>query len=312
MPTVEELSTVKTELNAALTDGVNTLDNYQSVVFTKYVRRVLPLDGFVFWVNSALINPGGEATTQTINGYIHLSTNTIQNEEELYDKNSVIFTGLEKIDDFNEVGAEELYIGTFFGVRFAFSQRTGLNDPAKLYHYYGHAIYPQMESQIVDDSSDLDAGSVIVSSSLPIWLKMTDSGVKMFPAMLSDNNLAPPFATVRCSRVTGISGGYYLDINSDQYQLVQEEVKINFTGLRNDDIQNFWRYVNDYTMRNDAEFGIMNIPVVQDERVPQNELNVIAMRKTITFQINYYQGLMRDVARKLITSAIPNFLVSDK
>lgn len=50
----------------------------------------------------------------------------------------------------------------------------------------------------------------------------------------------------------------------------------------------------------------MNIPVVQDERVTQNELNIIAMRKTIKFKINYYQQRMRNLARQLITSAIPS------
>ncbi|MCD8726119.1 hypothetical protein LUD21_28035, partial [Klebsiella pneumoniae] len=45
------------------------------------------------------------------------------------------------------------------------------------------------------------------------------------------------------------------------------------------------------------EMGIMNIPVVQDERVTQNELNIIAMRKTIKFKINYYQQRMRDIFR---------------
>ncbi|UGC97724.1 hypothetical protein PQD17_gp11 [Pantoea phage PdC23] len=312
MPSVDELQNVATELNATLTEGVNTLDNYQVVTFTKYVRRVLPLDGYVFWVNSALINPDGQPTTVPVNGYIHLTTNTIQEEEALYDKNAVIFTGLSKIDDFNEVDGDTLYIGNFFGVDFAFSQRTGLNDPANLYHYFGHAIYPEMESQIINTADDLDLSRAIVSSSLPIWLSLTASGVALYPAMLSESNLPPPYATVRCSKVIGIAGGYYLDVNSNQYQLVQEEVKINFTGLRNDDIQNFWRFVNEYTLRDDALMGIMNIPVVQDERVPQNELNVIAMRKTITFQVNYYQGLMRDVARKLILKAIPNYLVSEK
>ncbi|HGN6747218.1 TPA: hypothetical protein ACKWSA_004387, partial [Yersinia enterocolitica] len=61
-----------------------------------------------------------------------------------------------------------------------------------------------------------------------------------------------------------------------------------------------------YTISDDAEMGIMNIPVVQDERVTQNELNVIAMRKTIKFKINYYQQRMRNVARKLVISVIPS------
>lgn len=311
MPSIEELQNAKSELNATLSDGVNTLDEYQTVVFTKYERRVMPLDGFVFWVNSALINPDGNPTTKTIQGYIHLSTNTIQDEESLYDKNAVVFTGLEKIDDFNEVAGDVLYIGNFFGVDFAFSQRTGLNDPANLYHYFGHAIYPAMESQIINTSADLDLSSTIVSSSLTVWLALPNSGVVLYPAMLSESNIPPPYATVKCSSATGLAGTYVLDVNSNQYQLVKEDVKISFTGLRNEEIMNFLRAVQDYTLQDDALMGVMNIPVVQDERVPQNELNVIAMRKTVTFQVNYYQGLMRNVARKLILKAIPNIIVSE-
>jgi len=58
--------------------------------------------------------------------------------------------------------------------------------------------------------------------------------------------------------------------------------------------------------------GVMNIPVVQDERVTQNELNIIAMRKTIKFKVNYYQQRMRNVARRLITSAIPSIYPEKK
>lgn len=49
--------------------------------------------------------------------------------------------------------------------------------------------------------------------------------------------------------------------------------------------------------------------MVQDERVTQNELNIIAMRKKIKFRVNYYQQRMRNVARQLITSAIPSIYV---
>ncbi|HDY3908742.1 TPA: hypothetical protein RPD80_004851, partial [Salmonella enterica] len=65
----------------------------------------------------------------------------------------------------------------------------------------------------------------------------------------------------------------------------------------------------DYTLSDKAEMGVMNIPVIQDERVTQNELNIIAMRKKVKFKVNYYQQRMRNVARRLITSAIPSIYV---
>lgn len=67
--------------------------------------------------------------------------------------------------------------------------------------------------------------------------------------------------------------------------------------------------MQDYTLSDKAEMGVMNIPVIQDERVTQNELNIIAMRKKVKFKVNYYQQRMRNVARKLITSAIPSIYV---
>lgn len=105
------------------------------------------------------------------------------------------------------------------------------------------------------------------------------------------------------------SPALYLDEKSNQYQLVSEDVTISVTGLRNASVEDFLRYVQQYTLSDDAEMGVMNIPVVQDERVTQNELNIIAMRKKIKFRVNYYQQRMRNVARQLITSAIPSIYV---
>ncbi len=190
-------------------------------------------------------------------------------------------------------------------MQFSFSRRTGLNEPANLYHYTGEAIFPHMRSQIINSADDIDLSDVVVSSSLPIWLALNQY-MPMFPAMLSTQNLSPPYATVKCSNTSPIAGAFYLDEKQNQYQLVSEDVTLSVTGLRNASIEDFVRYVQDYTTGDAPEMGIMNIPVVQDERVTQNELNIIAMRKTIKFKINYYQQRMRNLARQLITSAIPS------
>ena len=49
---------------------------------------------------------------------------------------------------------------------------------------------------------------------------------------------------------------------------------------------------------------MLNMPVIQDEKVTQPELGVIAMKKTITFEVSYYQQNIRNVARQLIESAL--------
>lgn len=310
MPSLNELSQAKTELNASLVQGLEDISRSASVTFTKYVRKVLPLDGFVFWVKASILgdDPNIEPDVVDVKGYLHLTTESIQDEEQLYDKNVVTFTAQSDIDPFNDIGSAVLYIGEFYGVKFAFSRRSGLNEPANIYHYTGNAIYPHMLSQIVSSPDDIDLNDVVVSSSLPIWLTLSQF-MPMYPAMLSVQNMAPPYATVKCSEPVPVAGAFYLDDKQNQYQLVAEDVTVSVTGLRNAAIEDFLRYVHDYTMSDTAEMGVMNIPVVQDERVTQNELNIIAMRKKIKFKVNYYQQRMRNVSRQLITSAIPSIYV---
>ncbi|ELR1901570.1 hypothetical protein QSA11_004706, partial [Salmonella enterica] len=55
MPSLSELSQAKTELNASLVQGLDDISRSASVTFTKYVRKVLPLDGFVFWVKASVL-----------------------------------------------------------------------------------------------------------------------------------------------------------------------------------------------------------------------------------------------------------------
>lgn len=305
MPSLNELQNAKTELNAALSEGLDDLSRYQVVTFTRYIRKVLPLDGFVFWVKASVIDPVTDADTVPVKGYLHLTTETIQDDEQLYDRNVVTFTAQADIDPFNDIGSDVLYIGEFFGLQFSFSRRIGLNEPANLYHYTGEAIFPHMRSQIINDADDIDLTDVVVSSSLPVWLALNQY-MPMFPAMLSMQNISPPFATVKCNNTAPVAGAFYLDEQQNQYQLVSEDVTISVTGLRNSAIEDFLRAVQDYTLSESAEMGVMNIPVVQDERVTQNELNIIAMRKTIKFKVNYYQQRMRNVARQLIEISIPS------
>ena len=310
MPSLSELQNARTELNATLTQGLDDLSRFQVVMFTKYIRKVLPLDGFVFWVKASVLSdtPGSQPDTVDVKGYLHLTTETIQDDEQLYDRNVVTFTAQADIDPFNDIGSDVLYIGEFFGIQFSFSRRTGLNEPARLWHYTGEAIFPHMRSQIINSADDIDLSDVVVSGSLPVWLTL-NRHMPMFPAMLSTQNLSPPYATVKCSNTTPIAGSFYLDEQQNQYQLVSEDVTLFITGMRNAGVEDFLRYVQDYTLSDEAEMGVMNIPVVQDERITQSELNIIAMRKTVKFKVNYYQQRMRNVARRLIKSAIPSIYV---
>ncbi|EBJ4785030.1 hypothetical protein DVE09_24830, partial [Salmonella enterica] len=232
MPSLSELQqTAKTELNATLTQGLDDLSRFQVVTFTKYIRKVLPLDGFVFWVKASVLSsaPDSEPDTVNVKGYLHLTTESIQDDEQLYDRNVVTFTAQADIDPFNDIGSDVLYIGEFFGIQFSFSRRTGLNEATNLYHYSGEAIFPYMRSQIINSADDIDLADVVVSNSLPIWLSLSQF-MPMYPAMLSVQNLVPPYATVKCGEPSPVAGAFCLDEKQNQYQLVSEDVTLTVTG----------------------------------------------------------------------------------
>ena len=67
--------------------------------------------------------------------------------------------------------------------------------------------------------------------------------------------------------------------------------------------------VNQYSLDTDS-IGIMNMPIVRDEKRPQSELQVIAMKKTIEFDVSYYQTRINDIARQLIESCIVEYSVA--
>ena len=94
-------------------------------------------------------------------------------------------------------------------------------------------------------------------------------------------------------------------------QLTKETVRITFFGVRNDDALSFVDFVNQYTLDNDAVMGIMNMPAIKDEKVAQVELSIIAQKKSIEYEISYYQRSARKIARELILSAIPTFIFNE-
>jgi len=294
MSVTEAASSVNTQLNATLLAGLESLDRNDSVVFTQYTRFVLPADGYIFWLKTA--------NTMTIQGSFHYSTDRIQNSDEDFDKNQVIFTAESDIDTFNDIAPSTIWIGTYDGIRFAFSRRNPLYKVAGIYHYVGDAIYPAMETQIIDTLTGFDETSVIVSDSMPIWLSL-NAIMPIYPAFLSQQNIDPVYATVDIdsNSQTALQAAPYLDYISNHWQLVQETVKFTIYGLRNNLAIDFQDYILNASMSD--LFGVVDMPIIKDEKRTQTELSVIAMKKSFQITINYYQQRARNIAQQLITSA---------
>ena len=51
------------------------------------------------------------------------------------------------------------------------------------------------------------------------------------------------------------------------------------------------------------------MPVIRDVKRTQAEFSIIAMKKTVTFIVNYYQSNVETVARQLIEKSVPTFIL---
>jgi len=74
----------------------------------------------------------------------------------------------------------------------------------------------------------------------------------------------------------------------------------------------FLNFVVQYSMEVGL-FGIMNMPIILDEKHAQAELSAIAQKKTIEFKISYLQTLSSDpgLTRQLIKHALVDIDVWD-
>ena len=322
MASAVEAATAKPQLGAGLAQGVETLSGNEQVTFTLYVKLVLPLDGYVFWVNATLLTdsalynasqynkllynnyPEGVPSRQLVaSGSFHFSSDVQMLEDRQTVFNHTTFTSLVEIADFNLINPQFQYIATYQGMRFAFNRRENFYKQADLYHYRGDALYSVMTTQVIDTMTGFDTQSVIVSNSLPIWLSLNQF-FPMYPSYLVDQNITPAYAAVDInpSLTTALQDFPLLDPDSNPFQLVKDTVKITMYGIRNHEALNFVQYILDYS-RNTDNIGLMNMPVLQDEKMTQSELGIMAQKKTITFEVSYFQTTVNDIARQLIEHA---------
>lgn len=341
-----ELLGAKTPMASDLAEGVKTLALNQKIPFKLYGRVVLPLDGWIFWVRADLLavrmNGGPSPSFQTsglvtaselskdematrtfeATGSLHYTADTRQEEAESYSANRVVFTSTEEVQPLNDIAPGTMYIGEFDGLRFGFSSLSMRYQQAGLWHYTGFAIYPDIGPNVIDSVWDFSSAQV-VSNSLPAWLaiaayqppwKFWGALPTLFPSFLVPSNEPPPFASVHIepSGTRALASAPTIDPHTSTHiQLASDVVRITLWGARNFNAMDFVDAVYNYSEVIGA-IGIMNTPIVADEKRTQSELNVIAMKKTITWEVSYLQNQMRAVAQKFITSAVPSIYVDGR
>lgn len=313
-----------TQIHDALVVGLDVLSGEQTVEFVPYIRTVLPVDGFVFWIRASLLSPDRLAAAGlpsadpiVVPGSLHYASLGTQVEDENIAIQRVDFAAQKEISDFAQIAPNILYVADWItplgAFQFTFSSRSTYYVQANISHYVGDAVYPVFRSMLIENLGQLDQRQV-VSNSMPLWLalqggipfvSLITSNVPLYPAYLVPNNLPAPYGTIDIPPNTtrALQAQAYRDRNSSRWQLAAETARIVFYGLRNDEVVDFIDYVNDWSL-NTGDFGIMNMPVPLDERRPQVELSVLAMKKTVVFEVSYQQSRMRDIARRLIDVAL--------
>jgi hypothetical protein len=346
MATAAEGAGAKQALAAALAGGIETLAQASGeVTFSKYVRLVLPLDGYVFWVktdlvsqtamlnmaqlnstvlNEAQIVSANTAQTITVKGSFHYSTQQNQDEAENEAVNTVIFTAERPIQLFNDVQQNVLWIAEYGGdienfdgpITFAFSSRGRYYQEADLFHYAGTAVLPAFKAQLINSADQLAGRSVIASNSLPVWLQLSnydppyDNGInnhlQLYPSFLVPDNLLPPYGVVHIFPESTESLQSAPFFNRHLSQFSLSRDRVRVTLYGLDNEASLSFLAA--VLQFSADFntvGVLNMPSIRDEKRVAPELGVLAQKKTIEFEVSYQQHVVRNVARQMIETAVP-------
>jgi hypothetical protein len=315
----EAIQNPKGPIAAELAAGVDFLSGGAEITFLLYKKLVLPLDGFVFWVRANLAPPLPiELDTVNIAGSLHYSTEIEQIETSTIGVNTIVFTALAQIDLFQQLDPQYIYLATYQGIRFYFSSQGKFYQQANLWHYVGVAVKSITNIQIIDDLSQLPS-EMIITNSLPIWLAMPTylppyagftCPFTLYPSFLIPQNEPPPYGAVHIENTKALAAVATLGPKLTSQQLTSEIVKVTTYGVKNDDIITFLNFVIQYSC-DWGYIGVMNMPIINDVKEEQSELQVIAQKKEIEFKVSYLQTAVRDIARQHITKSLVQIFIPE-
>lgn len=298
-------------LQGPLSEGISQLSSDATVTFTAYDKVVLPIDGYVFWLRRQSVR---------IAGSIHFSAAQVQDEAEMLGVDRVVFTTTQEIVPFNQISPRRIFIGDIGCMRFGFSKRGLFYPNAGLFHYEGQSINPVMQAQLLENELAINAQTLIVSNSLPAWLALQtytplwlapkNPEITLYPSFLVADNEVPPYGAVHIepSRTRALQSLAMFDAATATHnQLATDYVRISLFGLTNAQGVDFLDLITQYCRDDRSAFGLMNTPIIRDEKRTQVEISAIAMKKTIEVEVSYYQSRVNDIALQHIEQVMSSF-----
>lgn len=308
--------TILTPLQAALKGGLEDISQYVSISFQQYTKVTQPIDGSVFWVLNPLQAP------LVLNGSLHYSSKTNQDQDQTIAINNVVLTTAEEVSDLNEAQPETLWITDVITdsrsiLKVAFSSRVSFYRQAGVWHYHGEALYPALATQVVASIEEIPT-SPIVSNSLPVFLGFkwpnVEAPIPHYASYLVPDNIKPPYVSVHidpgATEVLAVSPMLddittIIDPLTHIYsttQLCKDSVELILYGFNNQQAIQYKNALEKYSIL-PGDFGFMTSPVIRDEKRKQSEMNILAMKKKIIMDVSYVQSTADAVTYKLIKEA---------
>jgi hypothetical protein len=123
---------------------------------------------------------------------------------------------------------------------------------------------------------------------------------------LVDDNLRPPFGAIHIEETKALAMAPALGPRTESAYLCRDKVKVHLYGLHDNDASDFLLFVEQYS-RDWMTLGLANSPAIYDEKITQTEMKIISKYKTIEFEVNYLQTVVRDIIRQFILHARVQF-----
>lgn len=298
-----------TPLHHSLKGGLDDISYNEDVIFHEYRRKVLPLDGFLFWVKTYV--------SRTVSGSLHVSTHSQSTEIENYDLSQLVFSTTENIHTFHSTQADRVWVGHVGPIRFLIGAQKNTFKEAGLFHYSAETIPPSHRPQFIETEAELDGYTPVVGTSLPLFLSLpTDTtpalnwcpwpkDVPVFPSFSAPDNQEPPYIIVHNDphKVQSAGMGAVDPLTGDTHQILQEHVRLTLVGLPHTQAANVRDYILHWALLHSDVLGIVNTPVLTDEKRALNEASALAMIKTLELDVMYSQNTVRHTALKLINTA---------
>lgn len=289
-------------LESPLQEGLRLLSKNQTIRFTKYIRHILPADGFVFWVKASLLK-NKKPHCIDIEGSLHQAINQEMLIDETPAATSILFSTFKEIDPLKEINPTEIWLGEYKGSLFSFNRVGNYYSQANEYHYSGDAVYPAFYSQIINDIKELDLTSQVVSNSMPFFLLLNDFPI--YPSYLVPANIKPPYAVIDIQQSIPVNYGMIYNEMTNGSQTMTDNVILTLYGIRHNQAIDFIENMR-IKYFTDGFPGILNKPVPLDEKRPQSEINAIAQKKQIELKVTYSLERINNLAINLIESIKTN------